>query len=294
MSILFSNSTPSPPAGMSLVTFQADAFGNISAAYGNQQPATQVLTAPQYTPFANIAQHQVVALNPGSSSQVVPCTSLLVPIGIALVAGTAGQPSAIPILQFGTTSPIPSATAFAQGDWFAVNDSGQLYVPSLEAGQSVRTIGMSVDLASSPDVAIVEVFPGILYGPYNTTSPVNLTGQSAALSATTLYAIPTTFAGLYKISWAAKVTQPSDISSVLGGSGGFQVTYTDKDDSVTLTPLAEPSASGTGNATATQLSGSIIVNAKASTNIQYQFGYTDTHTITPMQYSLQVRIEYLG
>lgn len=118
----------------------------------------------------------------------------------------------------------------------------------------------------------------------------DLTAQGAAIGPTTLYAVPSTGGGMYRISWNAKVTT-AGTTSVLGGAGGFQITYTDADDSVTLTPLAVPNALANGNTTATQLSGVVVVNAKASTNISYQFGYTSTGT--QMLYSLHVKLEKL-
>jgi len=119
---------------------------------------------------------------------------------------------------------------------------------------------------------------------------VDLTGQTAAVGATTIYAVPATGVGMYRLTWNAKVTTAATTSSVLGGAGGFQITYTDADDSVALTPLAVPNALATGNSTATQLSGVVAVNAKASTNIQYRFGYTSVGA-TVMAYSLHIKLE---
>jgi hypothetical protein len=118
----------------------------------------------------------------------------------------------------------------------------------------------------------------------------DLTAHTAAKGVTVLYAVPAAGAGRYRISWVAKLTTPGSVSSVLGGTAGFQVTYTDADDSVVLTPLAVPNAVATGNSTATQLSGVVIVNAKASTNISYQFDYTSAAANT-MAYSLYVHLE---
>lgn len=131
---------------------------------------------------------------------------------------------------------------------------------------------------------------------------VDLTTQGAAISATTLYAVPAGGAGIYRISWVATVTRAATTSSTLGGAAGFQILYTDNDDSVVKTSAAAgaPSAgvnqaysqTNQGNTTASQVSGSIIVNAKASTNIQYQFGYTSSGATT-MQYNLHIRLEAL-
>lgn len=120
----------------------------------------------------------------------------------------------------------------------------------------------------------------------------NLTAQSAAIAATNLKA-STDFAGLYRISWAAKVTTAATTSSVLGGTNGFQVVYTDNDDSVVVTPLAEPVAAATGNTTQTQLSGSVYVQAKLATALQYKFDYTSVGG-TAMQFAIHVRVEFLG
>lgn len=145
-----------------------------------------------------------------------------------------------------------------------------LFFPLSAHGQQTRVFG----LGEAPSV-------------YAT---VDLTGQTAALGATTIYAVPATGVGMYRITWNAKVTTAATTSSVLGGAGGFQITYTDADDSVALTPLAIPNASATGNTTATQLSGVVSVNAKASTNVQYRFDYTSVGA-TVMVYSLHVKLE---
>jgi hypothetical protein len=117
----------------------------------------------------------------------------------------------------------------------------------------------------------------------------NLTAQSAAISSTLLYAVPATGGtGMYRISWSAKVTRASSTGSTLGGGNGFQINYTDADDSVVVT--TPPSVTSTGNTTGTQISGVVVVNAKSSTNIQYSFGYTSSGS-TSMQYSLHVKLE---
>ena len=128
---------------------------------------------------------------------------------------------------------------------------------------------------------------------------VDLTAQAAAITATTLYAVPAGGVGMYRISWVAKVTQVDAVSSTLGGTNGFQILYTDSTDSVVVTtpPWWEGGNNGTaptsasGNNTGTYVGGSIIVYAKASTNIQYQMGYTSG--VTPMQYNLHIKLEAL-
>lgn len=129
----------------------------------------------------------------------------------------------------------------------------------------------------------------------------DLTAQTAAITATTIYAVPASGAGLYRVSWSAVVTT-AGTTSTLGGASGFQVVYTDNDTGASATtPAAGAPAAATNtaysqtnqqNTVGTQASGSIIVNAKASTNIQYQFGYASSGTA--MQFALHVKVQYLG
>jgi hypothetical protein len=103
------------------------------------------------------------------------------------------------------------------------------------------------------------------------------TTNAAAKTATTLYAVPAANGGSYRISFVAKVTRAATTSSVLGGTGAFQAIYTDADDSVVVTTGTITNVSGatlTGNTTQIVYSGTVTVNAKASTNIQFTFGYT--------------------
>jgi hypothetical protein len=135
-------------------------------------------------------------------------------------------------------------------------------------------------------------FTSIVWEP-GVVAAVDLTAQGAAITATNIYSTPTGKAGMYRISWSAKVTRAATTSSVLAGTNGFQITYTDAGDSVVVTPLAKPNAAANGNTTGVQLSGVEITNAKAGTNIQYQIDYTSVGGTT-MQYNLHIKVEYLG
>jgi hypothetical protein len=121
----------------------------------------------------------------------------------------------------------------------------------------------------------------------HTVGPTDLTVQGAAISATTLYAVPSTDVGLYGVCYSAKLTRAATTSSTLGGATGFQVIYTDATDSVVVTTAAGPTS--TLNTTQAQVSGCIVVHAKASTNIQYAFGYTSSGATT-MQYKISARV----
>lgn len=121
-----------------------------------------------------------------------------------------------------------------------------------------------------------------------------LTAQAAAIGATTIYAVPAAGAGFYRISWVASVTTAATTSSILGGAGGFQVVYTDLNDNVVKTsnPTTITAETSAGNTTATTVSGVRIAYCKASTNLQYSFGYTSVG-VTGMAFDLSIVVERL-
>jgi len=114
---------------------------------------------------------------------------------------------------------------------------------------------------------------------------VDLTGQTAAITATTMYTTVT--AGLYRVSYVAKVTTVAGTSSTLGG---FQVTYTDATDSVVTTTVA--GTTSTLNTTQAQVSGVVVVYASAATAIQYLMGYA-SNSAAQMTYTLHIKVEAL-
>lgn len=117
------------------------------------------------------------------------------------------------------------------------------------------------------------------------------TAQAAAKTSTLAFAVPASQSGFFRVSYTASVTQAATSSSTLGGTNGFQVSYTDADDSNVKT--SSGGTTSAGNTTGTQISGVITVNAKTSTNINFTFDYTSSGA-TAMQYNLHVRVEYIG
>ena len=123
----------------------------------------------------------------------------------------------------------------------------------------------------------------------------NLVTRAAAIGATTIYAVPAAGAGLYKVSWMATVTGLATTSCVLGGTTAFALVFTDQNDSVvkTANPSAVTNHISAVNATGTTVSGVLCAYCKASTNLQYTFGYTSVGA-TAMQYDLSIRVEFIG
>lgn len=116
----------------------------------------------------------------------------------------------------------------------------------------------------------------------------NLVTQAANIGATTVYAVPAS--GMYRVSAYAVVTQAATTSSTLPNVG---VLWTDNDSNVplsatTVTPTNAANALGAfGN-------GSIVISARAGTNIQFQTSNYASSGATPMQYAVRIRVEAMG
>lgn len=119
------------------------------------------------------------------------------------------------------------------------------------------------------------------------------TNQTAAISASTIYAVPASGQGMYRVSWSAMINTAASTSSILGGATGFQLTYTDPADNVVKTSNPTTVTSSAANTTATAISGTFNAFCKLSTNLQYSFGYTSVGA-TPMAYCIYVYVECLG
>jgi hypothetical protein len=134
-----------------------------------------------------------------------------------------------------------------------------------------------------------------IFGSTNVQTPtlvkVDAAAQVAAISATTLYTTAASGVGRYRVSYSAVITTAATSSSTLGGANGFQVIYTDNDTGTTLTTAAGPTSAA--NTIGTRVHGDVYVYAKASTALQYAFGYTSSGG-TPMAYTIHTAVEFLG
>lgn len=130
--------------------------------------------------------------------------------------------------------------------------------------------------------------------------------QSAALNSETLFAPPAS--GFYRVSAYARVTQAASTSSVLMGSNGITLSYTDPDDETVITKhaLALSNQDGntittgtgnTGNTTGTISQGSAVIYAWkdpfSENSVIFDTGYTSAGA-TPMEYSIHLQVEWLG
>lgn len=125
----------------------------------------------------------------------------------------------------------------------------------------------------------------------------DITFRQSAISGAALYTPTTT--GLYCIDYEAALSTAGTVSSILGGTTGFSVTYLDGADFVTRTlTLPEFNQSGTSltvssgnttNTTAATLNGRGCVYVNGGSAITYSFGYTSVGA-TAMQYQIHARV----
>jgi hypothetical protein len=109
---------------------------------------------------------------------------------------------------------------------------------------------------------------------------VELTAQSATIGATPLLAEPS--AGLYRLSWFAKISVADGVSSSLTISALF----TDEGDSITISGSAI-----TGNTVSTVQSGVLQLHSDAGVPISYSATRVSGGGGPAMQFSLYVTLE---
>jgi hypothetical protein len=127
---------------------------------------------------------------------------------------------------------------------------------------------------------------------------VNLTAQNNNIGATTLYSVPTGGAGLYRANCYTVVTTAAGTSSTLPNC---VISFTDSDtndpEGFGITH-AEPGngagTSGNQGSVSTPWPGVVVFKPKISTVIQYSTLNYASNPANAMQYSVYIRLEYLG
>jgi hypothetical protein len=121
------------------------------------------------------------------------------------------------------------------------------------------------------------------------------TAQAANVGVTTLYTVPVNGAGTYRASCYMVVTQAATSSSTLPNC---YVLYNDADSGFaeqvyfTNNPAANTvGTTGVGNGS---YGGVMVFQVQASSTIQYRTINYASSGVTPMQYAVHVKLEYLG
>lgn len=113
-------------------------------------------------------------------------------------------------------------------------------------------------------------------------TPVNLTGQNAAIGATTFFTSPVGVSGMYRISYDLYTTTPA-------GAGSMSASFIYNNGSATITIPGVNVGGSTFDDSSRYTTSVIAIFLPASTNLQYQIGYTGTHV-----YTFRIRLEFLG
>jgi len=210
-----------------------------------------------------------VANNFTAAQTLTPSSSSVVPLNVVGNAGTLSEIDTFANLRIrydvmpgGLASPWTSYSAAIGGDGthpiLALAPASGGTPNLLDAYAPGSTTVKNFSIASSGKVSNYNGIATVSDGVPAEYATVDLTAQAAAITATTLYAVPAAGAGMYRVSWVAKVTTPATASSTLGGTNGFQLLYTDQNDSVVVTT---PAWWGGGNNGAAPTSASAALSA---------------------------------
>lgn len=110
---------------------------------------------------------------------------------------------------------------------------------------------------------------------------VRAVAQSAAVAATTAYTVANS--GLYRATWAARITQVATVSSSLA------VTINWTDNAVVC---SQTGSAMTGNLVTTQQSGQVVFYADAASVVTYSTAFASVGAQT-MNYALSIVVEAL-
>jgi hypothetical protein len=186
----------------------------------------------------------------------------------------------------------------------ALDFSGTWMSPTYNAGgnkEYVRHGGLSLTSDKNIQLAkLINNYNGIATvgnGIPSEYATVDLTGQTAAIVATTLYTPITS--GMFRIPIYLKVTTPATTGAATSTLGSLAITYTDATDSVAqvLVPALNletgtVATANTGNTTAAKLVGTAFINAKAGVPIQFAVNYA-SNTAAQMAYEVHLKCEAL-
>lgn len=187
-----------------------------------------------------------------------------------------------------STGTAPSGTAGTGGVTFygeGTVPTGAASVDAVYAGSTVHALGVN---NNANDMGAIVSVPAV----------IDLTAQSAAKTATNLYLPP--FSGRYEVCAYLKVTTAATTSSILGGTTGVVIVFTDATDSVAQSvtiPMASQAGNtitigtgNTGNTTTTVSQGCSFLWMKTGVQSTYAIGYTSVGG-TAMQYEAHLSVK---
>lgn len=124
------------------------------------------------------------------------------------------------------------------------------------------------------------------YLPGGGVAAIDSTAQTANIAASTLYAVPTGYNGMYRVMAWIIVTTAATTSSTLPK---VQIIFSDYDNNVSQT--MDLTVTNPGNTTTTWESGSAVIYVKDGTTIQYATAGYASSGGTSLNYAVHIRIE---
>lgn len=258
------------------------------ANYGGYLQATGTTTGYNFGFYGDAGNGNFNAALYGNATRTKNSATNIAVMGVAANAGT---------------SPV------VVGGWLTLNSSPT--APSTSAGLIVNNGSLAVDIARFEDngTAKLIIADGGLIGTYNGIATVSggvpselatidSTGLTANVGASTLYAVPASGEGLYRVSAYVVETTAGSLSSTLPN---VQIIFTDKDSNTSITIDATPvlgvagigqTGALTSNTVGTASSGAIVIYVKASTTIQYQ-SVNYASNLAGMTYAIRLKLEAL-
>jgi hypothetical protein len=161
--------------------------------------------------------------------------------------------------------------------------AGQINIGNGTVGDSTGNLALGKIASYNGVTTVANGVPAIV-------AKAGATGQSASIAATTLYAVPAAGAGLYRASCYVVLTTAAGTSSTMPSCA---VNWTDNDSSTAEAAVSLTSTS-TANAVGTTSAGPLLINVKASTNIQYSTLSYASNPAAAAQYAFHIKLEFLG
>lgn len=196
---------------------------------------------------------------------------------------------------FTTTLACNSAITPASTLWLPTVCANPQAPPIGATGNCFSTAGISItsnpqDISATLNASSVALFA---QGTVGRVATFTATAQGANIGATTLFTVPTNVAGTYRFSCYTVVTRAATTSSTLPACN---LIFTDADTSVaqTIAMTTSPTGNTLGLVSGVPNTEVQMFQAKAGTVIQFSTSGYASVGATSMQYSVRIKVEYLG
>ena len=187
-------------------------------------------------------------------------------------------------------------TAVANGTDHGITQlTGDVTAGPGDGSQAATLATVNANVGSFTNAGITVNAKGLITAAANGASmpildgSVDLTGQSANIGNTVLYAVPSGKGGMYRVSGYVVITQAASTSSSIAI---MQCNWSDED--TTVSEGASVTGTSASNTVGTNARGIIVIRVLASTFITVNSTSYASVGTTPMLYAFHAKVEYLG